>query len=103
MCSCLIDVAQFVNSFEVQMNDSPDIYADRIVENHAVQKNEFTLENSMKFSDVFIQNPLEQADFLQWCPSDRLIGELLNLIFQIFHVVLGLKPASKTDEISIVK
>lgn len=32
MCSCLIDVAQFVYAFSIHMNDSPDLYADNILQ-----------------------------------------------------------------------
>ncbi len=36
MSSCLIDVAQFVYILSIHMNDSPDIYADDILEKHTV-------------------------------------------------------------------
>lgn len=48
-------------------------------------------------------NYFRPEDFLHWCATDRLIQELIGLIFQICHVVLGLKPSSKQDEIAIVK
>jgi hypothetical protein len=46
---------------------------------------------------------MKQEDFINWCATDPLIRELIELIFQICHVVLGLKPATKQDEITIVK
>ena len=46
---------------------------------------------------------IKQEDFLNWCATDPLVEELIELIFQICHVVLGLKPATKQDEITIVK
>ncbi|CAF0759373.1 unnamed protein product [Adineta ricciae] len=91
MCSCLIDVAQFVYAFSIHMNDSPDLYADNIL-----QKNENNNQSSqMKF--------FNQQDFLTWCSTDPLIEELIGLTFQVCHVVLGLKPATKQEEITIVK
>ena len=45
----------------------------------------------------------EQDDFINWCSTDRLIKELIELIFQICHVVLGLRPSNKQEEIMIVK
>ncbi|CAF3868305.1 unnamed protein product [Rotaria sp. Silwood1] len=46
---------------------------------------------------------LKSEDFLLWCQKDGLIIELLDLIFQICHVVLGLRPSSQQDELTIVK
>ncbi len=83
MSSCLIDVAQFVYMFTFHMNDSPDLYADNI------------LEGNEKY--------FKQEDFIHWCSKDLLIKELIELIYQIFHVVLGLRPSSRQDEIMIVK
>jgi hypothetical protein len=37
MSSCLIDVAQFVYVLSIHMNDSPDIYADEILEKTQVE------------------------------------------------------------------
>jgi len=37
MSSCLIDVAQFVYVLSIHMNDSPDIYADDILEKTQVE------------------------------------------------------------------
>ena len=36
MSSCLIDVAQFVYVSGIHMNDSPDIFADNVLEENAV-------------------------------------------------------------------
>ena len=44
-----------------------------------------------------------QEDFLTWCSTDPLIEELIGLTFQVCHVVLGLKPSTKQEEITIVK
>jgi len=49
------------------------------------------------------ENYFKQEDFIDWCSTDLLIKELLELIFQICHVVLGLRPSSKLEEIMIVK
>jgi hypothetical protein len=38
MSSCLIDVAQFVYIFTVHMNDSPDLYAENILEGNEVKE-----------------------------------------------------------------
>jgi len=40
---------------------------------------------------------------MNWCLTDPLVNELLELIFQICHVVLGLRPSKKQEEITIVK
>ncbi|CAF0968583.1 unnamed protein product [Rotaria sordida] len=90
MSSCLIDVAQFVYVLTIHMNDSPDIYADNIL-----QKNDNNKNNQIDY--------FQQEDFINWCSTDSLIEELLALIFQICHVVLGLRPSTKQDEITIVK
>ncbi|CAF4440752.1 unnamed protein product, partial [Rotaria magnacalcarata] len=90
MSSCLIDVAQFVYVLTIHMNDSPDIYADDILQNNVNNKT-----NQIKH--------FQQEDFLNWCATDALIQQLIELIFQICHVVLGLKPSTKQEEITIVK
>lgn len=51
MSSCLIDVAQFVYAFGIQMNDSPDIYADTILQTHQV--NADWMENMLESKIVF--------------------------------------------------
>ncbi|CAF0809558.1 unnamed protein product [Adineta steineri] len=90
MSSCLIDVAQFVYVISIHMTDSPDIYADNIL-----QKNENDKSTEIKY--------FKQEDFINWCSTDSLIKELIELIFQICHVVLGLRPSTRHDEITIVK
>jgi len=92
MCSCLIDSAQYVYAFGLQMIDSPDVYAEQILQSfHSEESSTSQLEN------------LKQEDFLQWCTTDRSIKELIELIYQTCHVVLGLKPQSKQEEVNIVK
>ncbi len=83
MTSCLIEVAQFNYVPNVHINTSTEIYADMIL-----PKNE---------------SILKLEDFLTWCQTDRLVIELLDLIFQICHVVFGLRPSSQQDEVTIVK
>jgi hypothetical protein len=83
MTSCLIEVAQFIYVTDIHINTSPEIYADMIL-----SKNE---------------SILKLEDFLTWCQKDRLMIELLDLIFQISHVVLGLRTLSQQDEVTIVK
>ncbi|CAF1339296.1 unnamed protein product [Rotaria sordida] len=83
MTSCLIEVAQFVYASDMHIKTSRELYADMISE-----KNESILKSE---------------DFLLWCQKDALIIELLDLIFQICHVVLGLRPLSQQDELTIVK
>ncbi|CAF4760386.1 unnamed protein product [Rotaria socialis] len=90
MSSCLIDVAQFVYVLTIHMNDSPDVYADDILQNNGNNKT-----NQIKY--------FQQEDFLNWCATDALIQQLIELIFQICHVVLGLRPSTKQEEITIVK
>jgi ubiquitin carboxyl-terminal hydrolase 6/32 len=83
MTSCLIEVAQFVYVPDIHINTSPEIYADKIL-----SKNDSTLKSE---------------DFLIWCQKDGLLIELLDLIFQTCHVILGLRPSSQQDEVTIVK
>jgi len=83
MTSCLIEVAQFVYVPDIHINTSPEIYADKIL-----SKNDSTLKSE---------------DFLIWCQKDGILIELLDLIFQICHVILGLRPSSQQDEVTIVK
>ena len=83
MTTCLIEVAQFVYVPDIHINTSPEIYADQILSSNT--------------------STLAPADFLIWCQKDRLLIELLDLIFQTCHVVLGLKPSSQQDEVTIVK
>ncbi|CAF5147452.1 unnamed protein product, partial [Rotaria sp. Silwood1] len=54
MSSCLIDVAQFVYVLTIRMNDSPDMYADNILQNNDNHKN----------SQI---NYFQQEDFIHWC------------------------------------
>ena len=83
MTSCLIEVAQFIYVPDIHINTSPEVYADKIL-----PENESTLKSE---------------DFLTWCQKDGLLIELLDLIFQTCHVVLGLRPSSQQDEVTIVK
>ena len=73
MSSCLTEVAQFIYI----SNPSSEIYTDKIL------------------------SKLE--DFLIWCQQDSLTIQLLDLIFQISHIVLGLRPTFQQDEVIIVK
>ncbi len=83
MTSCLIEVAQFIYVSNIHVNTSPEIYANMILpENESILKLE---------------------DFLTWCQKDGLLIELLDLIFQTCHIVLGLRPSSQQDEVTIVK
>ena len=83
MSSCLIEIAQYLYVENIHINTSPEIYANTIVSN--------------------MDSTLKLEDFLIWCPNDRLTIELLELIYQISHIVLGLRPSSQKDEVSIVK
>ncbi|CAF2834191.1 unnamed protein product [Rotaria sp. Silwood2] len=83
MTSCLIEIAQFVYASDMHVKTSHELYADMTSETN--------------------QSILKPEDFLLWCQKDRLIIELLDLIFQICHVVLGLRPSSQQDELTIVK
>jgi ubiquitin carboxyl-terminal hydrolase 6/32 len=83
MTSCLIEVAQFTYVPNIHINTSPEVYADMILpENESILKLE---------------------DFLTWCQKDGLMIELLDLIFQTCHIVLGLRPSSQQEEVTIVK
>lgn len=73
-----------MNKFNFQMNDSPDVYAEKIFEN--TERSVFTCE-----------------DFSNWCTTDLFIPELIDLIYQICHIVLGLRAANRHDEVFIVK
>ena len=83
MTSCLIEVAQFVYVPNIHINTSPEVYTDQILSNN--------------------DGILKPEDFLTWCQKDGLIIELLNLVFQTCHVVLGLRPSLQQDEVTIVK
>ena len=83
MTSCLIEVAQFTYVPNIHVNTSPEVYADMIL--------------------VPNESALKLEDFLTWCQKDGLLIELLELISQICHVVLGLRPSSQQEEVTIVK
>ncbi len=83
MTSCLIEVAQFIYVPNIHINTSPEIYAEMILPAN--------------------ESILNLEDFLTWCQKDGLTIELLDLIFQTCHVVLGLRPTSQQDEVTIVK
>lgn len=83
MTSCLIDVAQFTYVPNIHINTSPEVYADRILTPN--------------------QSALKLEDFLTWYQKDGLLIELLELIFEICHVVLGLRPITQEEEVTIVK
>ena len=83
MTSCLIEVAQFVYIPNIHINISPEVYTDKILE---------------KYESI-----LKPEDFLTWCQKDKLIIELLDLVFETCHIVLGLRPSSQQDEVTIVK
>lgn len=81
MASCLTEVARLVPATHVDM--SPEQYAEKILPRDA--------------------SMLKMEDFLIWCQKDGLLIELLDLIFQACHVILGLRPSSQQDEVAIVK
>ena len=83
MTSCLIEVAQFTYVPNIHVNTSPEVYADMIL--------------------IPNESALKLEDFLTWCQKDGLLIELLELISQICHVVLGLRPSSQQEEVTIVK
>jgi hypothetical protein len=83
MTSCLIEVAQFVYIPNIHINISPEVYTDQILQKY--------------------ESELKPEDFLTWCQKDKLIIELLDLVFETCHVVLGLRPASQQDEVTIAK
>ncbi|KAK7069599.1 hypothetical protein SK128_017086, partial [Halocaridina rubra] len=43
-----------------------------------------------------------QEEYLMWTLNDRLSSALLEIIFQVCHIVLGLKPSSRNEEREIV-
>ncbi|CAM4750883.1 unnamed protein product [Rotaria magnacalcarata] len=82
MTPCLIEVAQFVYVSDEHIKTSRELYAHMIANEH---------ESVL----------LKSEDFLLWCQKDILVIELVDLIFQICHVVLGLRPSSQQDEFNI--
>ena len=83
MTSCLIEVAQFTYVPNIHINTSPEVYANMILPDN--------------------ESELKLEDFLTWCQKDGLMIELLDLIFQTCHIVLGLRPSSPQEEVTIVK
>ncbi|XP_046386606.1 ubiquitin carboxyl-terminal hydrolase 32 isoform X1 [Ischnura elegans] len=49
------------------------------------------------------QDGLTQEEYLMWTVGNSLPLDFLNLLFQVCHIVLGLRPVSRKEEAEIVR
>uniref|UniRef100_A0A672QZJ9 ubiquitinyl hydrolase 1 n=1 Tax=Sinocyclocheilus grahami TaxID=75366 RepID=A0A672QZJ9_SINGR len=54
-------------------------------------------------TDTFPQGHLTLEDYQIWSVKSALANEFLNLLFQVCHIVLGLRPATAEEEGQIIR
>lgn len=57
----------------------------------------------MKIHDVNKDDAITLDEYLVWSVDQNLTSDLLNILFQVCHIVFGLKPSSKEEEKEIVR
>ncbi|XP_030632094.1 ubiquitin carboxyl-terminal hydrolase 32 isoform X1 [Chanos chanos] len=61
------------------------------------------VEDILKMHDTTKLGHLTLEDYQIWSVSSALANEFLNLLFQVCHIVLGLRPASPQEEGQIIR
>ncbi|XP_063059044.1 ubiquitin carboxyl-terminal hydrolase 32-like [Engraulis encrasicolus] len=61
------------------------------------------VENILQTHDTTKQGHLTLEDYQIWSVQSALADEFLNLLFQVCHIVLGLRPATPEEEGQIIR
>ncbi|XP_051966292.1 ubiquitin carboxyl-terminal hydrolase 32-like isoform X2 [Xyrauchen texanus] len=61
------------------------------------------VEDILKMHDTTKQGHLTLEDYQIWSVKSALANEFLNLLFQVCHIVLGLRPATPEEECQIIR
>ncbi|XP_068124825.1 ubiquitin carboxyl-terminal hydrolase 32 isoform X2 [Hyperolius riggenbachi] len=61
------------------------------------------LDNILKTHDTTKSGHLTLEDYQIWSVKSALANEFLNLLFQVCHIVLGLRPATPEEEGQIIR
>ncbi|KAI2656254.1 Ubiquitin carboxyl-terminal hydrolase 32 [Labeo rohita] len=61
------------------------------------------VEDILKMHDTTKQGHLTLEDYQIWSVKSALANEFLNLLFQVCHIVLGLRPATPEEEGQIIR
>ncbi|XP_076876132.1 ubiquitin carboxyl-terminal hydrolase 32-like [Brachyhypopomus gauderio] len=61
------------------------------------------VEDILRVHDTTKKGHLTLEDYQMWSVQSALAGEFLNLLFQVCHIVLGLRPASPEEEGQIIR
>ncbi|XP_057207098.1 ubiquitin carboxyl-terminal hydrolase 32 isoform X2 [Triplophysa rosa] len=61
------------------------------------------VEDILKMHDTTKQGHLTLEDYQIWSVKSSLANEFLNLLFQVCHIVLGLRPATPEEEGQIIR
>uniref|UniRef100_A0A671RSN6 Ubiquitin carboxyl-terminal hydrolase 32 n=2 Tax=Sinocyclocheilus anshuiensis TaxID=1608454 RepID=A0A671RSN6_9TELE len=61
------------------------------------------VEDILKMHDTTKQGHLTLEDYQIWSVKSALANEFLNLLFQVCHIVLGLRPATPEEESQIIR
>ncbi|XP_062872717.1 ubiquitin carboxyl-terminal hydrolase 32 [Trichomycterus rosablanca] len=61
------------------------------------------VEDILKLHDTTKQGQLTLEDYQIWSVKSALAGEFLNLLFQVCHIVLGLRPSTPDEEGQIIR
>uniref|UniRef100_A0A1L8DSS4 ubiquitinyl hydrolase 1 n=1 Tax=Nyssomyia neivai TaxID=330878 RepID=A0A1L8DSS4_9DIPT len=98
MVDILLFVAQESNNFAFFRNMTCDIVMKELAE-RAVKK---ATESGSTYDDAFV---FTQEDFLMWSieSSLNLVAQFQELLFEVCHVVFGLRPQCRHMEYDIVK
>ncbi|XP_013889081.1 ubiquitin carboxyl-terminal hydrolase 32 [Austrofundulus limnaeus] len=78
-----------------------DNRTDTIPELHCSVSN--IVEEILKMHDTTKMGHLTLEDYQIWSVKSALANEFLNLLFQVCHIVLGLRPATPGEEGQIIK
>uniref|UniRef100_A0A9J8A4T3 Ubiquitin carboxyl-terminal hydrolase 32 n=1 Tax=Cyprinus carpio carpio TaxID=630221 RepID=A0A9J8A4T3_CYPCA len=61
------------------------------------------VEDILKMHDTTKQGHLTLEDYQIWSVKSAIANEFLNLLFQVCHIVLGLRPATPEEEGQIIR
>uniref|UniRef100_A0A8C2KTY6 Ubiquitin carboxyl-terminal hydrolase 32 n=1 Tax=Cyprinus carpio TaxID=7962 RepID=A0A8C2KTY6_CYPCA len=61
------------------------------------------VEDILKMHDTTKQGHLSLEDYQIWSVKSAIANEFLNLLFQVCHIVLGLRPATPEEEGQIIR
>ncbi|KAM9539555.1 ubiquitin carboxyl-terminal hydrolase 32-like isoform 1-T1 [Salvelinus alpinus] len=82
---------------EVWKDNRTDLLPEADTNVHAI------VEDILKEHDTTKQGHLTLEDYQIWSVKSAFANEFLNLLFQVCHIVLGLRPASPEEEGQIIR